>query len=273
LNANLENGIEKIKERCSLLKHQIQIKAESLIDKKQTLSDEMQKKIDKYKIECIESIEKSKEIKERIKAKVNEGSLFYETSSKYISQLTISDNEVASMSKNATNIFKDLKKSKIDLKRLMLANKCAEFKENDTKLNSEVLGWIEDKTFHLDSLILNDDQKVDLFELWKSNISNISSSEWSLIYRASRDGRSAQAFHSKCNNKAKTLTVVKSTDGYIFGGYADQTWSSSNKFKLDLNAYIFSLVNPWSKSDLGLNDVSQQNTKGIYCHPIMAQYF
>jgi chromosome segregation ATPase len=178
LDATLENGIEKIKERCSLLKHQILtlMKAESLIDEINKMRNEMQKKIDKYEIECVESFEKNKEIKERIKAKLNEGSLFYETSSKYVSQIVIDDDKFETMRKNAIDTYIDLKKSKIELKRLMFTNKYTEFKENDMKLDKTVLGWIEEKNSHLDSLILNDTQKADLFELCELEISNITPS-------------------------------------------------------------------------------------------------
>ena len=34
--------------------------------------------------------------------------------------------------------------------------------------------------------------------------------EWRLMFRASRDGFAASAFHSKCDNKGPTVTVVKS---------------------------------------------------------------
>ena len=34
-------------------------------------------------------------------------------------------------------------------------------------------------------------------------------SQFSLLYRASVDGFAASSFHSKCDNKGKTLTIVK----------------------------------------------------------------
>ena len=45
-----------------------------------------------------------------------------------------------------------------------------------------------------------------------------------LLYRASRDGWDASDFHRICNDKGATVTVVKSSDGYIFGGYTDVAW-------------------------------------------------
>jgi hypothetical protein len=46
-----------------------------------------------------------------------------------------------------------------------------------------------------------------------------------LLYKATRDGFSASTFHSKCNKKGPTLIIIWS-QGYIFGGYASQSWSS-----------------------------------------------
>ncbi len=46
-----------------------------------------------------------------------------------------------------------------------------------------------------------------------------------LVYRASRDGWCATDFHSKCDNNGATVTVIKSTGGYVLGGYADLPWA------------------------------------------------
>ena len=51
--------------------------------------------------------------------------------------------------------------------------------------------------------------------------------EWRLLFRASRDGFASQTFHSKCDNKGPTITVVKSGE-YIFGGFTEQSWTSKN---------------------------------------------
>jgi len=66
----------------------------------------------------------------------------------------------------------------------------------------------------------------------------------SLLYRGSRDGFQAGAFHRLCDGKANTLTVIKNTNGCIFGGFASTAWSSSNGFKRDYRAFLFSLTNP-----------------------------
>ena len=51
--------------------------------------------------------------------------------------------------------------------------------------------------------------------------------EWRLLFRASRDGFAGQTFHSKCDNKGPTITIVKS-GGYIFGGFTEKSWTGKN---------------------------------------------
>jgi hypothetical protein len=66
-----------------------------------------------------------------------------------------------------------------------------------------------------------------------------------LLYRASRDGFKAADFHRLCDNKGATVTVIRSNEGYVFGGYADQSWNSSSHVA-STSAFLFSLVRPSS---------------------------
>lgn len=45
-----------------------------------------------------------------------------------------------------------------------------------------------------------------------------------LIYRGSRDGFLDLNFHYRCDNRGKTLILIKSFNGEIFGGYTDIPW-------------------------------------------------
>ena len=49
--------------------------------------------------------------------------------------------------------------------------------------------------------------------------------EWRLLFRASLDGFASQTFHSKCDNKGPTITVVK-CGRYIFGGFTEKSWTA-----------------------------------------------
>jgi len=57
----------------------------------------------------------------------------------------------------------------------------------------------------MDSIILNDRQKRELISLCQFQ----TTAQFNLLYRASRDGFNANTFHLNCDNKPKTLTVIK----------------------------------------------------------------
>ena len=60
--------------------------------------------------------------------------------------------------------------------------------------------------------------------------------QWRLIYRASEHGYTAPSFHEWCDYvKGPTLIVIKSSGGWIFGGYTTQSWSGDgiyNKYDI-----------------------------------------
>ena len=47
---------------------------------------------------------------------------------------------------------------------------------------------------------------------------------WELCWRASRDGWAASQFHSLCDGKGPTLTIIRVDNKYIFGGYTAASW-------------------------------------------------
>ena len=46
-----------------------------------------------------------------------------------------------------------------------------------------------------------------------------------LLYRSSEHGYTAESFHEYCDDKGPTLIIIKSSGGWIFGGYTTQSWS------------------------------------------------
>ena len=67
--------------------------------------------------------------------------------------------------------------------------------------------------------------------------------KWSLLYRGSRDGFGAFDFHSNCDHKPNTLTIVKSDIGNIFGGFTSAHWNSSGSWQEDKSSFLYSLIN------------------------------
>ena len=87
--------------------------------------------------------------------------------------------------------------------------------------------------------------------------------KWELIYKASVDGFGSEEFHSKCDGFSKTLTVIKSSNENIFGGYTEKAWSSNNQWLKDTEAFIFSLIN---KRETSCKFKSLYGADAIGCH-------
>lgn len=56
---------------------------------------------------------------------------------------------------------------------------------------------------------------------------------YSLRYRATRDGFQSQDFHDKCDGVAPTVTIVRTSNGEIFGGYTDVYWDPTDLSKTE----------------------------------------
>ena len=67
--------------------------------------------------------------------------------------------------------------------------------------------------------------------------------KWQLVYRATEHGFGYDDFHAKCTKKNKCLTIIKSDNGNVFGGYTDASWNKSDRKVADENAFLFSLIN------------------------------
>ena len=54
--------------------------------------------------------------------------------------------------------------------------------------------------------------------------------KWRLIYRSSEHGYRAKSFHEYCDNvKGPTLVIIKSSGGWIFGGYTTKSWNEGSE--------------------------------------------
>jgi hypothetical protein len=69
---------------------------------------------------------------------------------------------------------------------------------------------------------------------------------YQLLYRGSRDGFSCANQHAKVGGHSNTITLVETTEGFIFGCYITCLWDSSNKWKSDEShrSFLFTLKNP-----------------------------
>ena len=100
----------------------------------------------------------------------------------------------------------------------------------DNNLKSENILLNEEETNMVKDWILkrmkSEGKKVEMTRLYK--LKNI-------------NGDSYSTFHSYCNGKNYTLTLIRTSRGYRCGGFITQSWSSSGNYITDKNAFLFSL--------------------------------
>jgi hypothetical protein len=95
----------------------------------------------------------------------------------------------------------------------------------------------------------------------------------SLLYRGSRDGFGASHFHSKCDGKSPTLTIIKTNERYIFGGYTQAKWNSNNVTIIDPNAFIFSFKNAMNSQFKSMAKLKDISNGGILCGSLFGPCF
>jgi hypothetical protein len=92
----------------------------------------------------------------------------------------------------------------------------------------------------LGSVILSDFPSI--FEDFRS-------AQMKLLYRGTRDGFHSGDFYVHCSDRANTLTIVKTTRGFVFGGFTPLKWQNTDFRGLILEdknheSFVFTLINP-----------------------------
>ncbi|XP_033733490.1 interferon-induced protein 44-like [Pecten maximus] len=74
------------------------------------------------------------------------------------------------------------------------------------------------------------------------------------LYSSREDGSDVVEFHSRCDNRGRTLTLVYNSAGEVYGGYTSVSWQSySNKPVYDNKAFIFVLANQEGTAPIKFN--------------------
>ncbi len=103
-------------------------------------------------------------------------------------------------------------------------------------------------------------------ELITRKIKNKRRITMNLIYKASCDSDTAEAFHKKCDKAKASIVLVETRNEKRFGGYTSQSWSGDCEDKFDNDAFIFSL-------DKNKTYDVIQNKPAIGCYPEFGPIF
>ena len=110
----------------------------------------------------------------------------------------------------------------------------------------------EEKEIIIPSLIINWNWSyTNVLIKWIKEKTNKDKINFEKIFTMSLNGSSSKDFHDYCDNKGPTLTIIKTTENKIFGGFTPLNWDSSGLSKNDNDdqTFIFSL-NLMKKYDL-----------------------
>ena len=122
----------------------------------------------------------------------------------------------------------------------------------------------------IDSLIINKDiKKQEAIINWIKQKINKKNIDFKKIFTMSLNGSSCNDFHNYCDNKGPTITIIKTTNNKIFGGFTPLNWENSggNKYNKSNQTFIFSL-------DLMTKfDVINAKKEAIYCTKNNGPYF
>ncbi|GET03181.1 carbohydrate-binding module family 13 protein [Rhizophagus clarus] len=112
----------------------------------------------------------------------------------------------------------------------------------------------------IDSKIITT-QHVELISKWIDRLKATEKTyEFKLIFRGSRDGFSPSKFHEICDNKFRTISIIKVKDSNeILGGYNPNGWKSLYSYSTTKDSFIFSFKNKDNIKNFILSRVKIEN--------------
>jgi hypothetical protein len=232
LRHRLNNRTEYVKEHCIELKNKFQLATEKAILQMNKFNEQMINEIDNYEKLHIQNNTTSSKNFKKFQQLVDELDKFSLKTNQYLKNLNLNDDILIESNKEAVILNEKADLEIKNLKSVVFDDNIMSFEANKENLKRSILGEIKiTKSFE------------EIMLLCEFPIKQ----EWDLIYKASEDGFEAAKFHSKCDNKPNTLIIIKSTKGYVFGGYTEQSWSPNYSCKYDSKAFIFSFINKFNK--------------------------
>jgi hypothetical protein len=246
-------------------KNKIDLKRETLFATINDISDKMINKIQQMEIDSksnlkdkqnlIDSNFDCKMLTERILAWKDE-----------IRNPRLSKNRLEKIIDESSDLLKQMENQSFEFKNKILNENSYYFSPNKDEFKSDLFGQLI-MPIKFDSNIVNKDQLVELIKLCEFDIKT----KFYLLYRATRDGFSSQAFHLKCDDIPNTLTIIKvKNKPHIFGGYTEATWDRIG-YDQDQNSFLFSLVNN-DNTPIKMK-INRNGQKAIYCNPSFGPIF
>ena len=97
--------------------------------------------------------------------------------------------------------------------------------------------------FNKSSIIKNDIENINLIGKWIKEKINKNNIRFELLFKMSENGQNSKDFHKYCDKKGPTLTIVKTNENKIFGGFTPLQGDNKGGYLKDESdqTFIFSL--------------------------------
>jgi hypothetical protein len=156
-NFNLHNGVDQVREHCILLRNQVHLETEILIEEIHGLNEKLIGKIDKYEKQCVESFDvKIVSYEKDVNKILNEIDGFHFNTSTYLTEFIIDDSKVVDFLSKSNSYLQTIRKNENLLKKIKFSWKFLQFRKNTTKPDCNLLGSLVFKRMGFDVTNLED---------------------------------------------------------------------------------------------------------------------
>jgi GTPase Era involved in 16S rRNA processing len=88
-----------------------------------------------------------------------------------------------------------------------------------------------------------------------------------LLFKCSTTGFDSKEFHRCCDNRRPTVTLIRYDNRFLFGGFTNIPWSSTEQVHWDQTAFLFALVNPYNKGPIKYPINNCSSAIAVHHHP------
>ena len=247
--AQLIDKLTKIDQESFVIDYFERVEADIVLEKEFNLQNlaayyqQLVEEVHVRKVKCLNHLKTSKTVVSELEA-IKQTLVEHENKLKsknldfMLKTLDGNEDEWKAIQTECAALLEKVRSLEKELKERIIGDQITDFKPSTHLIPIDsICGNLDQAT--IDSTILTSRKmKNDLVELCK-----LSGKQFTAIYRATTDGFHVSGFHAKCDSKPATLTVIKTTNGCVFGGYTALGWDSSSGWRADPHAFLFSLVN------------------------------
>ena len=185
---------------------------------------------------------------------------------KLINECSEIESNVNIIKTNINNIYESKNK---EIQFIPEENGINEFIDSIQNFGNFKIIKTEDNNIENFSSMIKDNSNNELISKWIEEEVNKKEIKFELIFKMSENGNQSEDFHKYCDNQGPTLTLIKTINNKIFGGFTPLNWKNKGFWIRDLNNQTFVFSLDMKKKYKSINE----NSDGIFCFDIYGPNF